>query len=172
MSEDSDNNADIDNEEYPEYGMFFKDSFDYAAFFERIGSGQASAKDHEEFTVRTMQMFCLQVWNDEEPDKWILNYFAGQFLNILNGADWCDELPLPWIPQNQIWTRAEKQGLDIYCYIENTKRSNPNLKMNILLLEAAEKFKTSYETARDQYYKWRKIVQKQKDSILNLSHKT
>lgn len=73
-------------------------------------------------------MFCLQVWSDEKPDKWILNYFAGQFLNILNGADWCDELPLPWIPQNEIWIRAEKQGLRIFRDIENTKRSNPKLK--------------------------------------------
>jgi len=152
----------IDDEEYPEYGIFPSESFDYAAFFERMRTGEGTAKDHEEFTIRAMQMFCLQVWSDKKPDKWLLNYFSNQFLRVLNGAEWCDELPLPWIPRTEIWTRAEKRGLDIFCYIENTKRANPNLKMDSLFWGAADKFKTSYETARDQYYKWKKKTKHQR----------
>lgn len=162
MPKNKDDDIDLgDSDEYPEYGMFSSKSFDYAAFFERIRTGDGSAKDHEEFTIRAMQMFCLQVWSDKKPDKWLLNYFSNQFFRVLNGAEWCDELPLPWIPRNEIRTRAERQGLQIYCDLTNAKRLNPKLKMNPLMHNIAEKHKTSYETVRGEYYKWKKIVQEQ-----------
>lgn len=163
MSKVIDNDTDsADDEDCPEYGLFSGEQFDYGAFFERIRAGQGSAKDHEEFTVRAMQMFCLQAWRNEKPDKWLLHYFADQFLKILNGGAWCDELPLPWIPQNEIWARAEKQGLSIYCDVENARRANPTQKMESLLLKMADKHKKSYETVRGEYYKWRKKFQEQK----------
>ena len=159
MSKVIDNDTDSDDEVYPKYGSFSVEQFDYKVFFERIHTRQGTAKDYEEFTVRAMQMFCLQVWSDEKPDKWLLYYFADQFLKILNGGAWCDELPLPWIPQNEIWTRAERKGLSIYCDIENARRANPTQKIKPLLLEMADKYKTSYETVRGEYYKWRKRIQ-------------
>lgn len=141
-----------DSEYFPEYGDISK-PFDYTAFCERIRAGEASAKDHEEFTIRAMQMFCRAIYCDEEPEKWVQYYFADQFLKILHGSLWCDELPLPWVPQSQIRTRAEEQGLKIFCDVENAKRASPEKKITNLLNEAAKKYSVSYETARAGYYK-------------------
>lgn len=161
MSKIPSNGIDESNDgELPEYGDLGI-SFDFIAFLERIRSGQGTAKDHDEFTIRAMQMFCLSVYANKKPQEWILHYFADQFMNILNGGLWCDELPLPWVPQSQIWTRAEHQGLRIYCDVENIMRNDPNRNKGEVLLEIADRYSTSYETARDQYYKWRNIIQKQ-----------
>ncbi len=158
MSEKKSEDIDSEDNVCPEYGNFTQATFDYTSFFERIGAGEGSVKDHEEFTARAMQMFCLQVWSNNKPDEWLLLYFADQFMKVLNGGKWCDELPLPWLPQTEVWTLAEKRGLNIYCYIENIRRSNPDSKMDSLFSESADKFNVSWQHARDEYYRWRNRI--------------
>ncbi len=139
------------DDEFPEYGDISK-PFDYVAFCERIRSGHGTAIDHNEFTIRAMQMYILAIYRDEQPEKWVQQYFADQFLKILNGGLWCDELPLPWVPQSEIWTRAEKQAIDIFCDIANTKRLNPKTNITELIHVTAKNHSVSYETARAGYY--------------------
>lgn len=129
---------------------------------ERIKNGTATDLDIEEFHMRLMQRFCINVYEEKPVESFILYAFADAFSKMLMGGYWNDEIPLPWIPRTPIRSRAEERDLKIYCEIENKIRAalkeDPSKKQKItkLLKAAAFNHNCSYEIARDGYYKLKK----------------
>lgn len=129
---------------------------------DRIDNETATDLDHEEFYMRLMQRFCINVHEDKPVEPFILHALANAFAKILMGGDWNDEIPLPWVPMTPIGTRVYRRNLGIYCEIENA--INDGLKENSLekpkitkLIEtAALNHNCSYEIARDSYYELKK----------------
>lgn len=129
---------------------------------ERIKNETATDLDIEEFYMRLMQRFCINVYEEKPVEPFILYAFADAFAKMLMGGYWNDVIPLPWIPTTPIRSRVEERDLTIYCEIENTIRAalkeNPSKKPKItkLLETAAFNHNCSYEIARDAYYKLKK----------------
>lgn len=134
----------------------------FEEYLERVDNRTTSDEEQEEFYMRLMQRFCLNVYEGKPVDPWILRAFADAFTKILLGGDWCDEIYLPWIPQTTIRSRADQRDLEIYCEVQNAineaSMANPpkKLKTTELIRIAASKHCCSYEIARDAYYKLRK----------------
>lgn len=148
----------MDNED-----MFLEGrSPDFEEFADRIGNRTATDLELEEFHMRLMQRFCVNVYEGKPVEPWILKAFADAFAKMLMGSDWNDEIPLPWIPRTPMWSRVEERELAIYCEVENTinnsLKENPSKKPKItkLLEIAAFNHNCSYEIARDGYYKLKK----------------
>ncbi|WP_036249079.1 hypothetical protein [Methylobacter sp. BBA5.1] len=136
----------------------------FEEFADRIGNITATDIEQEEFYMRLMQRFCINVYENKPIEPWILRAFADAFAKILMGGDWEDEIYLPWKSMSTIWSRAEERNLKIYCEIENT--INDALKesqvqkpqITKLIADAADKHNCSYEIARDAYYKLKKSL--------------
>jgi hypothetical protein len=132
---------------------------DIDALFQRVRTSQGTDRDHEQFTAAMIQRFCDRVYAGESVDPWIMTAVANQFFKILMGGEWNDEFPLPGRTGTLIRKPSEQRGLEIFCWIENSRRTDSTLNVTDLIHAAANQWNVSYETARAGYYAWKKQLE-------------
>lgn len=137
--------------------------FDFEDYFERFRSGEMSEEEKEEFDARVIGVFCRGVFrSNEDPANipfWAANYLAEQLYKVLGGEPWTNALPLPWYPREEtFFSKKGKRAMEIYCAVENARRSIDSFNVVDLISEQAKKHCVSYETARADYYSVRKVI--------------
>jgi len=138
---------------YAEYQEFLGESAeDVDVFLERINAGQATDKEHKEFTLRLIRHFIDTVDAGESPRRWVMEYLADQFWRVLHGGQWENEFELPWIEGHDGPTPAERLGVAIFCDIVNAHRDNPKKNVTQIIEDIGQKYNVAYPTARGHYY--------------------
>ena len=99
-----------------------EEKFDCAGILERIRDGKATEADTMWFHAAMLTRFADRVWADEAVEPFILHWLAIAFSHMLAGGDWCDEIQLPWIPQTELYSPAERRGYVIFDWILRFKR--------------------------------------------------
>jgi len=139
--------------------------FDFEDYFERYGSGTMDEGEQEEYSARVYGYFCQLVYaSKDDPVKipfWVANYITKKFRDALGGVPWPDTMRLPWdIEENPFFTAKGKRAVDIYRAITNGLSADPSANVTSLIAEQAGKYCVSYETARADYYAFKKAVDK------------
>lgn len=125
-----------------------------------VVSLEANTKQLNEFHLRMIQHFIERVGSETQPDKWVMEALADNFLKVVMGGRWEDEFPLPWTQASSPFSRAEKSALNIYCDIANALKANPKLKVTDAINKIAGEHFVSYEKARAAYYSYKKVFSK------------
>lgn len=98
---------------------------DFYEWLELIQNGTATDRHHEEYHLRVLMHFADKVFNDEVPDKLVMNLLANAFFKITQGGRWEDEIPLPWTKISMAFSPAELKDLEIFCEVSNNLNDNP-----------------------------------------------
>jgi len=135
-----------------------KTAYKLTQFFESIRKRDDEMPDDSEsgeFDMRMLQLFIVSVYSGQPVPDWINRALADVFYKILCGGEWSEEICIPWIRPPAIRTKVEGRGLEIYCFVENLLRESRD-DIVATISSAANEFHVSYETARADYYKWKK----------------
>jgi hypothetical protein len=114
------------------------------------------------FEARVYGMFCRDVFNSVEGDTvtlpfWVVNFIAEKLIEGLHGHRWELFMNLPWdVPE--YLTPKGLRALGIYSAVEDALRKTPDANVTDLISEEAKKHNVSYETARADYYAYKKII--------------
>lgn len=134
-------------------------SFDFEDYFDRYGTEKMDEEERKLFSARVMGLFCRDFFDSGgEPaaiQPWIANYLAKAMYEVLGGVPWKTVLRLPF--DDCVYTEKGERGMEIYCDVEDGKRAGE--AVTNMLAEKAKKFNISFETARGDYYKVKKIVE-------------
>jgi hypothetical protein len=135
-------------------------SFDFEEYFDR-GLEQMSEGEREEFKARIYGLFCRDVFlsggDMRRVSFWAANYVAERLYQALGGVPWEDIMGLPWDEPTPFFTAKGQRAFEIYAAITNSLAQNPDANTTDLIAQQATKHCVSYETARADYYTWKKI---------------
>lgn len=131
-------------------------SFDFEDYFERYDKREMDEDEASEYNARVMGLFCKALWESGGDTSavpgWVAHHLAKKLYESLGGESWGDLMGLPWDPKTPLLTKKGQRAFDIYAYIQNTLKSQPDANVTDLLAEAAGQLNVSYETARADYY--------------------
>lgn len=131
-------------------------SFDFEDYFERYEKREMDEDEASEYNARVMGLFCKALWESGGDTRaippWVADHLAKKFYESLGGVPWGDLMGLPWDQKTPVFTKKGQRAFDIYAYIQNTLKSQPDANVTDLLAEAAKQLNISYETARADYY--------------------
>lgn len=133
---------------------------DFDAYCALLERHELSERQSHELTLRQIGHFMDSVYKGEAPRQSVMWSLANAFYEVLQGGRWEAAFPLPWTKFPLHLTETEHRNLEIFCEVENAQLRNPGSKVTSLIHAAAGKWSVSYETARDAYYKWRKLLKR------------
>ena len=137
-------------------------SFDFEDYFERYDKGEMDEDEASEYNARVMGLFCKALWENGGDTSavpgWVAHHLAKKFYESLGGVAWGDLMGLPWDQKNPRFTKKGQRAFDIYAYIQNTLKIQPDANVTDLLAEAAKQLNLSFETIRADYYAMKKAL--------------
>lgn len=138
-------------------------TFDFEDYFNRHHDGEMDDAEKEEFSARVYGLFCQSVFNSGGDSGkipfWAANYIAEKLVQVLGGVPWPDVMRLPWdVEEDPFFTPKGERAVNIYAEITNALSASPDANVTTLIAEQAGKHCVSYETARADYYAFKKAV--------------
>ena len=144
--------------------------FDFESFFEKR---ERTPEEWSEYDMRIMGWFCRDFWKNLDPNDihpFVLHYIAKKFYNVLAGDTFNNQMPLPWDPEDPVFSKAEQQGIEIFVNVANQLKADKKAKVTNVIASVAQDYNVSYETARAAYYK--RVKNLPKDHILKRDKET
>ncbi|MDO8272791.1 MAG: hypothetical protein Q7U82_12895 [Gammaproteobacteria bacterium] len=132
---------------------------DIEELFRRVRAGEATETDHELFDGCLLDRFVTRAFARETLEPWIAEYLANAFYKVMSGGDWDAEIHLPGRPRPSAFAWREQRALEIYCEVTNAVNQEGQ-GITEAISAAADRTAVSYETARADYYKWRRKLSK------------